>query len=252
MSFKSKVVVVTGSSGGIGAAIAILFAKEGADVVVIGRDDEKLKNVKEQCETYGRTPLVLKADVSKDDDAKKIIAETINTFGRLDVLVNNAGILRMSSFVDGTFLRSFDEINNTNLRAAAHLIQLATPHLIASQGNVINISSVAGRQLVCFECTAYGVSKAAMDMLTSGAALELGKYGVRVNAISPGPVRTQILKTTDENASVQPESVPIKTILNRTSEPEEIADLVLFVASDKAKGITGSNLTTDNGYLVIR
>ncbi|XP_045503298.1 glucose 1-dehydrogenase 2-like [Colias croceus] len=251
MSFKSKVVVVTGSSGGIGAAIAIAFAKEGADVVVIGRNDEKLKSVKKQCESYGRTPLVLKADVSKDEDAKKIIADTIKKFGKLDILVNNAGILRMSSFVEGTFMSSYEEVHNTNLRAAALLLQLATPHLIASKGNVINISSVAGRQLVNYQGTAYGMSKAAMDMLTSGAALELGKYGVRVNTVSPGPVKTDIITNSVKEGEVA-EEITVKTVLNRWSEPEEIADLVLFIASDKAKGITGSNFTSDNGYLVVK
>ncbi|XP_059046915.1 3-oxoacyl-[acyl-carrier-protein] reductase FabG-like [Achroia grisella] len=249
MSFSNKVVIVTGASSGIGAATAVQFAKEGADVVIVGRKENKLRNVSEECASNGNTPLVINADVSNDDDAKRIINETINKFGKIDVLVNNAGISRKGNILNGTILQAYDNIMAVNIRAVVHLTALAAPHLIETKGNIVNISSIAGKSAVLTDYGAYNISKAALDHFTRGAALELSSSGVRVNAISPGPVRTDII----ENAGVSDLSWDILsslTPLKRCSEPDEIAELVLYLASEKARGITGSDFVSDNGAIM--
>ncbi|XP_045502635.1 uncharacterized oxidoreductase SSP0419-like [Colias croceus] len=248
MSFKSKVVIVTGASSGIGAVTAEYFAKENADVVLVGRNEENLNNVAKKCAANGKTPLIIKADVSKDQDVERIINETIKKFNKLDVLINNAGILLGGTLEKGDMLSVYDEIMKTNLRSAVHLTMLATPYLIASKGNVVNVSSIASNSIFSQEFVAYCMSKAAMDHFGRGAALELGKHGVRVNTVNPGPVKTAIFATAGVKVSY--DEMGFKTLLNRWSDSEEIAVIILFLASDRAKGITGSNFTCDNGYLV--
>ncbi|CAH2051673.1 unnamed protein product, partial [Iphiclides podalirius] len=132
MSFKNKVVVVTGSSSGIGASAVIEFAKEGANVVIVGRNEAKLNNVRGECEKYGKKPLVIKAEMSKDADGKRIIDETIKKFGRIDVLVNNAGICETVDITSENFMEGYDPIINVNLRGVVYITHQAIPHLIKS------------------------------------------------------------------------------------------------------------------------
>lgn len=256
MSFKDKVVIVTGSSAGIGASIAISFAKEGADVVVIGRNEEKLKNVAKSCEGAGKAPLVIKAELCQDSDVKRIIKETIDKYGKIDVLINNAGIVRSAELVDEGCLSVYDEIFNINVRPVLHLMHLASSYLIKSKGNIINISSVAGiNSMIASKVMAYGASKAALNHLTNCVAAELGKHGVRVNTISPGPVITDIIMgggLSREEAAKIWELTRTTTILKRTSETKEIADMCLYLAGDKGVGITGANVVIDNGMLLYR
>ncbi|XP_068623372.1 3-oxoacyl-[acyl-carrier-protein] reductase FabG-like [Battus philenor] len=248
MSFKDKVVFVSGASSGIGAATAIEFSKEGADVVIVARNESKMNKVASECEAYGKKPLVIKADLSIEKEAEGAIDKTIETFGKLDILVNNAGILRYGCLLDGQILKAYDELMAINLRAAIHLTLLATPYLIKTKGNVVNISSVDGSSVVTPILVPYSLTKAALDHFTRGAALELAPHGVRVNAISPGPVYTDIY---ENGGSVHPiDNTNIKTPLGTISDPVEIADLILFLSSEKAKAITGSNYITDNGYLL--
>ncbi|CAH2094146.1 unnamed protein product [Euphydryas editha] len=251
MSFTGKVVIITGASSGIGAAAALQFTKEGADVTIVGRNEEKLKTVTARCEEAGKIPLAIKADISHDLDAEKIINQTIDKYGKIDVLINNAGILGRASILDGTFLEKYEELAKTNLRAVIKLTTLAAPHLIKTKGNIINISSVSGHAEKNPLFTAYGLTKAGLNFFTNSAATELAPHGVRVNAISPGPVHTDIWDSVKEDP-VSSKTLNIKTALNRMSGPEEVGELILFLASDKAIAITGSNYLTDNGYLLIR
>lgn len=246
MSFTNKVVLVTGASSGIGAATAKSFSKEGADVAMVGRNEAKLKKVAQECANIGKSPLVIIADLAKDEDADRVIKETVEKYGKLDVLVNNAGLAIFGCLSDGKAVSAYDEIMRVNVRAVIQLTTLATPHLIKTKGNVVNISSVVGKMVLKVpQYLSYAISKAAIDHFTRYAAVELASSGVRVNAVSPGPVRTDFLDncgasmTWDELGSYQP--------LKRVSEPEEIADIVLFLASDKAKGVTGSDYVCDNG-----
>ncbi|XP_026740273.1 uncharacterized protein LOC113502785 [Trichoplusia ni] len=249
MSFKNKMVLITGGSSGIGAATAELFAKEGADVAIVGRNEEKLKNTAEKCVKLGAKVLIIKADVAVDSDLKTIIPKTIDRFNKLDVLVNNAGILTAATIEDENLMGTFDKTINTNLRSTVYLTNLAVPYLIKTKGNIINISSILGvSTLGKPERLSYCVSKAGMDHFTRSAALQLTSSGVRVNTVSPGSTRTDIAT----NAGVQSswEDTAKRFNIERVSEPEEIGDLIVFLASDKARSITGSNFYIDNGTLL--
>ncbi|CAG4968043.1 unnamed protein product [Parnassius apollo] len=250
MSFSQKVVFITGASSGIGAAIAIEFAKEGANVIIVGRNEVKMKNISEKCETYGKKPLVIKADISKNKEVIAAVKKTIETFGKLDVLVNNAGILKCINILDKGVLECYDELMGTNLRAVVHLTTLAAPYLIKTKGNIVNISSVSGSCITHTSFGLYSVTKAGLNHFTRAAALELAPYGVRVNAISPGPVDTDILENT--GPSIYLDDIKINTPLGRSSKSVEIADLVLFLSSEKAKACTGCNYVSDNGFLLTK
>ncbi|XP_047029916.1 17-beta-hydroxysteroid dehydrogenase 14-like [Helicoverpa zea] len=249
MSFQDKVVIVTGSSSGIGAAIAVQFAEEGAKVAIVGRKQEKLNNVAKKC---GK-PLVLVADVSKDEDAKRIVDETLRAFGKIDILVNNAGIGDPASIQSEHAMAVFDKVMTTNLRSAVYLTHLAAPHLVKTKGNIVNISSVAAFKAISKDAFAYCASKAALDHFTRAAALELASSGVRVNTINPGPVLTDVFENmgaTREQQAAFFKGVGQTMPLKRVSIPEEIGDLVLFLASEKARAITGSNFVSDNGAML--
>ncbi|XP_068623373.1 3-oxoacyl-[acyl-carrier-protein] reductase FabG-like [Battus philenor] len=245
MSFLNKVVVVTGSSSGIGAATAKEFSKEGAHVVIVGRNEEKLKNVRDQCDNVGKEPLVLVADITKEDEAKSVIDKTITTYGKLDVLVNNAGMSREVDILDKNFMEDYDRIITLNLRSAVYLTHLAIPHLIVTKGNIVNISSAFAKIHVA-NAIPYCTSKAGLNHFTKCVAARLAPLNIRVNIVSPGPVRTDILENsgmTNYTWDMVGETTPLK----RVSEPEEIAETVLFLASEKAKSITGADYAVDNG-----
>ncbi|CAF4885988.1 unnamed protein product [Pieris macdunnoughi] len=251
MSFVNKVLLVTGAGSGIGAGTAIKFAKEGANVAIVGRNIDKLKRIAEKCEKIGPKPLIIQSDVSHDESASRIINEVIATFKKLDVLVNNAGVLKFGTILKGNLLEAYDTTMVVNVRAPINLTSIAAPHLVKTKGNIINISSLAGTTAPEKPPTsAYHISKAALSHFSRCAALELAKHGVRVNTISPGPVKTDLM----DNAGIGHVKFDdmAKTLpLQRWTEPEEIADLILYVASDKAKSITGSNFVSDNGNLLI-
>ncbi|KAI5633649.1 enoyl-(Acyl carrier protein) reductase domain-containing protein [Phthorimaea operculella] len=251
MSFKNKVVLVTGASSGIGAATAILFAKEGADVSMVGRNQKKLDAVAAKVSSVGKAPLVINADVSKDDDVKRIITETIAKFGKLDVLVNNAGFSKPGTILDGKVLESYDAIMSVNVRAVINLTTLAAPHLAATKGNIVNISSAASLLTPSRPFfIAYYVSKAALDHFTRGAALELASSGIRVNSVNPGPVKTDFME--NANVDIKFDDYALVTPLKRVSDSEEIAELIMYLAGEKARGITGSVYVNDNGYSLRR
>lgn len=245
--FKNKIVLVTGGSSGIGAATAALFAKEGASVAIVGRNVVKLKEVAQKCTTYGSQVLTIKADVTKDEETDNIVKQVIDKFGKLDVLVNNAGILREADIHSELFLDTFDEVMNVNIRAPARITRHAVPYLIQSKGNIVNVSSIAAIRVLRPNCIAYRTSKAALNHFTRACALEFAKHGVRVNSVSPGPTETNIF----DGLAVGADALKEQTALKKISESEEIADLIIYLASDKAKSITGSDYVVDNGSLIM-
>lgn len=245
MSFTNKVVLITGASSGIGAATAIAFAKEGATLSIIGRNDDRLREVEKQCENHGAKVLFLKADISVDNAANKSVEATIERFGRLDILVNNAGFIRCAELLNDNVMENFDEVMNTNLRALVHMTSLAAHHLVKTKGNIINVSSVLA-QVILATYMPYSVSKAGVDHFSRHAALQLAPYGIRVNTINPGPVETPIFNVKGNEYTAS--SLAQLTALKKPSDPEEIADLILYLASDKAKSVTGGNYYIDNGF----
>ena len=246
--FAGKVAVVTGATSGIGHACAVGFANEGANVVCVGRKEEALKTVADEVRRAGAEALTIRADLSVDSEADRVIDESVEAFGGIDVLVNAAGFLTTGT-IETTAIDSWDEMMNVNVRAVFRLMQRSLPSLIERRGNIVNVSSVTG--LRSFPgVLAYCVSKAAVDQLTRCSALELAAKGVRVNAVNPGVVVTEIHKRGGMNNEAYAaflEHSKTTHPLGRTGRPEEIAALVLFLASDDASWVTGSTYSIDGG-----
>jgi len=246
--FNGKVVFVTGATSGIGRACATSFAKHGARVVGIGRNLKALQDLANEITGVGSEGLMLAADLSRDAEANDAISQAITTLGGIDVLNNAAGHISNGT-IENTSLQAWDEMLNVNVRAIFNLMQKALPSLIARKGNIVNISSVTG--LRAFPgVLAYCVSKAALDQLTRCSALELAAKGVRVNAVNPGVVRTDIHKRggmNDDSYAAFVEHSKTTHPLGRVGEPQEIADLVMFLASDRASWITGATYSIDGG-----
>ncbi|XP_075974686.1 3-oxoacyl-[acyl-carrier-protein] reductase FabG-like [Anticarsia gemmatalis] len=254
MSLQNKVVIITGASSGIGAATAIKFVEEGAFVTIVGRNAEKLRDVTAKCAAVGNKPLVISAELTNDEDLRRIIDSTIKHFGKLDVLVNNAGIVHYGDILSENAMSSFDKMIATNLRPAVYLTHLAAPYLIETKGNIVNVSSVTGKRVALPNCFAYNTSKAGLDHFTRSMASELAAKGVRVNSVNPGIVRTDL----SQNLGIEKDQEDDfwngfnKTApLGKIAGSEEIADMIVFIASDKGKSITGASFVIDNGSMVV-
>lgn len=246
-NFNGKVIIVTGASSGIGADAAIEFAKKGASLAIVGRDAARLNGVAKQITDGGHIePLQIVADVNID--AKRIINSTLEKFGKLDVLVNNAGVVEYGSSEVCT-LESYDRILNTNSRSVFELSQLAIPHLIQTKGNIVNVSSVCGLRAFP-NVIAYCTSKAAVNQLTQCMALELGPKGVRVNAINPGHIRTPFFRTAGRNDSFVDNMVEnAKSVypVGRIGEVGDTSSAIAYLAHESSSFITGQLLGVDGG-----
>lgn len=250
MSFIQKVILVTGASSGIGADAAKHLAKLGGKLSIVGRNEKLLNEVAEDIKkSVGSVkPLVIVADVTKD--AERIISETVNHFGQLDVLVNNAGIYQQDSVVDFK-VTVFDDILNTNVRAAAILTSLAVPHLEKTKGNIINVSSIAGVKALK-TTTSYCISKAALDQFTKCVAIDLAPKGIRVNSINPAMIRTPIFEKLGLNAKETEQlmdSAKAVHPIGRIGEPSDTSAAIAYLASDAQSFITGIILPVDGGFL---
>jgi NAD(P)-dependent dehydrogenase (short-subunit alcohol dehydrogenase family) len=241
-------VIVTGASSGIGRATALRFGRAGAQVLVVGRDEAALAEVAETIAREGGQAAVLQADVTQGSAPERIVAAALDRFGGLTTLVNAAGIIGSGSIESTTDLE-WDTMMDINARAPFRLMRAAVPALTASRGTVVNVSSVTG--LRAFPgVLSYCVSKAAIDQLTRCAALELAPKGVRVNAVNPGVVVSNLHRRggMDEANYAKfltrsQETHP----LGRPGEATEIADLVFFLASDASGWITGETISIDGG-----
>lgn len=244
--FAGKVAFVTGATSGIGRACVLAFANAGAKVACVGRNESALQALSD--EVASGEILTIKADLSVDNQADQAIGRALEVFGGLDVLVNAAGHIN-SGTIESTTLKAWDEMLDVNVRAVFRLMQAALPSLIERRGNIVNVSSVTG--LRAFPgVLAYCVSKAALDQLTRCSALELAAKGVRVNAVNPGVVVTEIHKRggmNDDAYTAFLEHSKQTHPLGRVGQPDEIAELVMFLASKKAAWVTGATYSIDGG-----
>lgn len=248
MFMKDNVAVITGASSGIGRASALAFVAAGWNVVAVGRNENELVNLLGETRDLEGTLKIHLADVTETTQVDRLLSETAHQFGRIDSLVNAAGII-MTGSVENTTLDDWDKMLNINLRSVFYIMQKCVPYLEETKGNIVNVSSVTG--LRAFPgVLAYCVSKAAVDQLTRCTALELASKGIRVNAVNPGVVVTNLHKRggmAEAEYKKFLEHARDTHPLGRPGEPEEVADLIYFLASEKAGWITGTTYSIDGG-----
>lgn len=245
MSFSGKVVLITGAGSGIGAETARHLAKLEASVSIVDINANRLSEVAEQIIKSGLPkPLPIVADVTKDPE--RIIDETVKHFGRLDVLVNNAGIFASDSAINFD-ASTFDRVMNVNLRSAIILTNLAVPHLEKTKGNIVNVSSVAGLRMYR-EFTSYCISKAGLNQFTQCAALDLAPKKIRVNAVNPGLIPTPIYEAIGVNNSNANKFFEDNgCLVDRTGHVSDISTAIAYLANETF--VNGTLLTVDGGFL---
>ena len=253
--WQDKVVLITGASAGIGAATALEFAKKQVQgLVLVARNEVKLQEVVTQCKSYGvKDVLIIPQDLSQESACETIVDKTINHFQRLDVLVNNAGIMHLSTLETLTS-KQLDEAMELNLKVALKLTQLCTSWLEKSDLKaIVNVSSIAGLRAYPGGL-AYKLSKAALDHLTQCSAIDLAAKGIRVNSVNPGVIDTDFFKANGFSNEQSDEYVNKKSKLihplGRCGRPDEVAKAIVFLASSDASFICGQLLAVDGGRSV--
>ena len=248
MSFAGKSIIVTGATSGIGRASAEAFGREGGSVLLVGRQDAALTEAAAAVRAAGGQAATCRADLTAADAPDRIVAAAIEAFGHIDVLVNAAGVIA-SGAIDATTDEIWDTMMAVNLRAPFRLMRAAMPHLTARKGAVVNVSSVNGLRSFP-NVLAYCVSKAGVDPLTRCAAIEMAPAGVRINAVNPGVTVTNLHRRSGMDEAKyaaflerSKETHP----LGRPGQPEDIAALILFLASDRAGWMTGETIPIDGG-----
>lgn len=245
---SDKVAIVTGSSKGIGKSIAQGLAENGARVVVTSRKQEAVEAVAKSFREAGLEAMGIACHVGNSEDRHKLIDETIEHYGRIDILVNNAAINPFYGPLEGANEEIFNKIMDVNVKAPWILSNLVLPHMKANGGSIINISSVEGIH-PGFQLGLYSMTKSALIMLTKNQAKEWGRFGIRSNVICPGLIKTKFsegLWSDEKLVSYYTGVVP----LQRVAEPDEMAGLVMLLASDAGSYMTGGVYAADGGYLI--
>ena len=244
---EGKVAIVTGGGAGIGEAIAHKFAKEGAEVVVNGLSSDPVHDVVVNINKNGGEAIAHQGDVSEEAHARACVEAAVRQYGKLDILINNAGVYLANAETDDFPLDRFDEQLKMNVRSAFLMTKYALPHLRTSKGNVISAGSEAGFNGI-MQNTPYGGTKAFLHAFMMGVAVEQAKYGVRANCVCPGPVDTSWThKETGPMDAKMEKSLIAATPLGRRGTPEEMANVYAFLASDEASYVTGALWLADGG-----
>ncbi len=245
---SSPVVLITGALTGIGRAAAIIFAQEGAHIVVSGRRDKQGQELVAELQGLGAEAIFVRTDVRNEDDVRNLVDQTVKRFGRLDIAVNNAGTEGVPGLVTDQTAESYAATFDTNvlgtLLSMKHELRVMVPQ---GSGSIVNVSSTYGH-IGAGGASIYVASKHAVEGLTKSAALEVAGTGVRVNVVAPGTTDTGMLTrftNTDENKAALVSTVPVK----RLATPKEIADVIAFVASANASYMTGASIPVDGGMI---
>jgi len=248
MKLKNSVSIVTGGAKGIGWAIAFAFIREGSKVAIVDIEaKEKMETVKKDLEKMGGEALFLSCDITKFSDVEQMVETVFQSFGRIDILVNNAGIIRRGT-IETVAQEDWDRVIEVNLKGTFNCSK-AVVEIMKRQGcgKIINISSIAGKLGDITSAPGYASSKAGIDALTKTLAMQLAKYHINVNAVSPHAIETEMSRQwSEEKRREVIASIP----LGRLGKPEDVAEAVLFLASEEASFITGEILDVNGGCLM--
>ncbi len=244
---NGKVAIVTGGARGIGQAIALLFAREGAEVAVVAAHQETAEKTANEIKSSGSKAIAIKANVSDSAQVNKMVELTLNTFGRIDILVNNAGIFSAGPSEHLTE-EQWDRILDIDLKGVFLCAQAAARVMIKQRaGKILNISSILGISGAP-DRAAYSASKAGVIMLTKALAVDWAKHGIYVNCIAPGYVKTEQIAERIREGAYSEDAIANRTLLKRMADPSDIAKAALFLVSDDANYITGQTLVVDGGW----
>lgn len=250
MDLTNKVAIITGARRGIGRTHALTLAKAGAKIVVSDISEEDCQKVVEEIKKQGGEALAIKCDVSKRKEVDEMVRKTIEEFGKVDILVNNAGICQFKPFLELTE-EEWDKTLDINLKGYFLCAQAAAKEMTKQKsGVIINIASVAmGQQGVGFpNIVHYCASKGGIVAMTEALAVELAPYNIRVNAVAPGMIETPMIDPIKQDTKTM-EAMLTKVPMGRVGKPEEVSNLVLFLASDQSSYMTGSTVVVDGGWL---
>jgi NAD(P)-dependent dehydrogenase (short-subunit alcohol dehydrogenase family) len=247
MTLGGQVALVTGSSKGIGRAIAMAYAREGARLVITSRNEKESEAVAAEIEASGGAAVAIPADLTRSDERQALLRRTLDAFGQVDILVNNAG---RTAIAPSESLAEADwrQVLELDLHAYFLLCQMVAPSMLARRhGVIINVTSINGT--VAFpQRAAYCVAKAGVNMLTKVLAIEWAERGIRVNALAPGYVETDLIRDLIARGMVDRVRLEGRTPVRRLATPEEVAEAAVFLASDASRYITGTVLTIDGGW----
>ncbi|OYR07644.1 SDR family NAD(P)-dependent oxidoreductase [Brucella grignonensis] len=250
MTEQAKIALVTGASRGIGRAIAIGMAKRGFDVAIndIERQKDALQDVAKEIEKAGRRALTVYADVSRKIDVEAMVKNTIDAFGRIDAVVNNAGIL-IASDVEHLKEEHWDSVLDVNAKGTFLVVQAVLPHMKKQKyGRIVNIASIGGKHGAP-EQAHYSASKAAVMGFTRVLAQEVGTFGITANCVCPGIILTDMGRVNLDDVAIR-EAWQEKTAMRRIGDPEDVVGPVAFLASDDAAFVTGQSLNVDGGIVL--
>ena len=247
MRLRERVAIVTGSARGIGKAIALAFIREGGKVALVDVERERIEALKDEIEEKAGVAVAIPCDISKSPAAREMVNQVQRAFGRIDILVNNAGIIRRGT-IETVSEEDWDRVIEVNLKGTFNCCKAVVEIMKAQgQGKIVNVSSIAGKMGDITSAPGYGPSKAAVDALTKTLARQLARYGIRVNAVSPHAIETEMsAQWSEERRKEIIASIP----LGRLGKPEDVAEAVLFLASDSAAFITGEILDVNGGALM--
>lgn len=249
---EGKVAIITGAGAGIGEAIAHKFAKEGAKVVINGLPDDPIDDVVAAIKKYGAEAVAYAGDISQEFHAQNCVQTAINAYGKLDILINNAGVFLVTAQTEDYPVDAFDDTLRMNLRSAFLMTKYSLPHLQKTRGNIVSAGSEAGFNGLA-QNTPYGGTKGWMHSFMKGVAVEQAKHGIRANCVCPGAIDTAWThKNTGPMDSKMEKTLIQATPMARRGTTEEIANVYAFIASDEASYVTGALWLADGGVTVAK